>query len=782
MRCMTVLCLLVAIGVNGIATAQERAAAIKYVNEYVWSILSQTDLTAPGTKTVTLSACPQGVKGDEPEFWIYISGTGSPETVKVTGGSCNGDGKPGTLQFTTSGPKPAGYQLSSASDGLQEALIAGRFTPTNPPGKSQSGKIIVSPGEYRLHARVSIRASNQTIDLSGSILECYMDDSCIFVGDPANSNAVMDVTLVNPRGRPMVPNGTRPFIEANGQKTRIYNVSTRVSKTGTFGAYVQVDDDQGFLLDGLSAGLGNGVRCDATFCGSYVTAPGPFNKWSAVGWLKHLNLSPQCQGNGVDWQSGNTLRISDSVVQGYNQFGVRTGIPRGGYGPSALENVYMEAGNCKNKLGNIGAAGVIAMGQRLSWSGGEGPQGKIPLFADTGKKDYRYYIIPHHAKYGYGNPLYAGKALSSGVGNISVTTPDITGADRFDLLRVTPHTDGREQAPYGTGNFAVARDVARDSACSEGLCTFTDSQTTLSSYTVAAVTYFPKISFWPGDFVLGSSGDTSSAFGTATLAIDELSAGVVSVAGASKPVVFAESCTALKNWSPAWIVCESQSYPPSAFYEQGSLVMAVKPNNDGGAYKNLKGRINFSTLGTGPGHIITLSDSSFEKTIATANNRPTSDVNDAFIGYDYANGNSAQVGISFGAPRSLSNYIGNAGDGENWKERLTAREKNFAVPVVIQDGSTLTLGGGTPISRMDIQHVEVKGFDVPARDCADLDLAVPHVVLGEQIASLTPPAALGNLSVSAYVTKTNTLTLHFCNISLQPTNAPTGRYSFLAVQ
>ncbi len=88
----------------------------------------------------------------------------------------------------------------------------------------------------------------------------------------------------------------------------------------------------------------------------------------------------------MDWQSGNTLRISDSVVQGYNQFGVRTGTPRGGYGSTALENVYMEAGNCKNKLGNIGAAGVIAKGQRLNWSGGEGPQGKIPVFANNRKE------------------------------------------------------------------------------------------------------------------------------------------------------------------------------------------------------------------------------------------------------------------------------------------------------------------------------------------------------------------------------------------------------------
>src|SRR6266478_3197072 len=156
MRCLTALPLWVAIVVNGGAVAQERAAMIKYVNEHAWSTSSTTDLTAPGRKTVTLLVCPPGVKGEEPEFWIYSSATDTPEAVKVTGGSCNGDGKSGTLQFMTSGPHRAGYQLSSASDGLQEALIAGRFTPTNPAGNSQSGKIVVAPGEYRLRARVSV--------------------------------------------------------------------------------------------------------------------------------------------------------------------------------------------------------------------------------------------------------------------------------------------------------------------------------------------------------------------------------------------------------------------------------------------------------------------------------------------------------------------------------------------------------------------------------------------------------------------------------------------------
>lgn len=99
--------------------------------------------------------------------------------MKVAGGSCAGDGHPGTLQFTTTNAHRAGYTISSASGGLQEALIAARFVPTNPSGVSQSGTVMVPPGELKAFARVSIRASNITVDFSGSIVECWMNDVCL---------------------------------------------------------------------------------------------------------------------------------------------------------------------------------------------------------------------------------------------------------------------------------------------------------------------------------------------------------------------------------------------------------------------------------------------------------------------------------------------------------------------------------------------------------------------------------------------------------------------------
>jgi hypothetical protein len=41
-----------------------------------------------------------------------------------------------------------------------------------------------------------------------------MSDTCLFVGDPVNSGAFLDITLINPRGRPTVSNGSWPFIDA----------------------------------------------------------------------------------------------------------------------------------------------------------------------------------------------------------------------------------------------------------------------------------------------------------------------------------------------------------------------------------------------------------------------------------------------------------------------------------------------------------------------------------------------------------------------------------------
>ena len=55
-------------------------------------------------------------------YYVYIAGTGTPEAALIIGGTCAGDGKPGTLVFTTAKAHSAGYTISSATSG-----IAGSF-------------------------------------------------------------------------------------------------------------------------------------------------------------------------------------------------------------------------------------------------------------------------------------------------------------------------------------------------------------------------------------------------------------------------------------------------------------------------------------------------------------------------------------------------------------------------------------------------------------------------------------------------------------------------------
>ena len=157
--------------------------AVKYATDFNWTQSPASNLGTVGPQTINLAVCATGVTGTEPWYYVYISGTGTAEAVLVTGGTCTGNGQAGTLQFTTLNTHPAGYTITSASGGLQEALIAARFIASNPSGPSQSGKVIVPLGACRCTHGFLVRASNVTVDFSGSIIDCNMLDTCIFAGD-----------------------------------------------------------------------------------------------------------------------------------------------------------------------------------------------------------------------------------------------------------------------------------------------------------------------------------------------------------------------------------------------------------------------------------------------------------------------------------------------------------------------------------------------------------------------------------------------------------------------
>ena len=673
---------------------------IRSATELYWRQSPTSPLESRGKNTVTLTPCPPGVIATEPWYYVYVSGAGTPEAVKVTGGRCKGDNRPGTLEFTTVNSHPSGYVIGSASGGIQEASIAARFTPTNPTGVLQSGRVVIPPGEYDVFAPISIRATDQTVDFSGAILDCYTpNDACVFVGDHGPSTSYGRITLIGPRGRPMMVAGTKPFIEVNAQQTRIFNVGTRrAPPTHSFGSYVQVDDDQAFLLDGLDAAFGGkSVTCNPQFCGAYISAPGPFNHWSAVGWLKHLNLSLQCAGKGVEWLSGNGLRISDSVIQGWSVFGVRVSNQRGGYGGFVSENVYYEAAaSCSeySPMGNVGNAGILAEGAEVKMSGvpSNGVSGAFPNWGvRSGTHDWLYWVVPVHAEFGSGVPLPAGYAFTDGARKITGTFPKIAGASSYKILRID--WDQRSTPPYpeGTGKYLVT--TVQQASCATLTCSFVDSGGEPESYTNPTENllqnfYMPRLDFWPGAVVLSTRGDKSTAtWGefAPPLTADVLGAGAI---------VSTLPLTSVSG--EAGVLIGTGAVPPAA-----ANLDALNTNGMGGMpgatilkaangvlsrEDGHKGRLNFGHHGHAFGFtpLITLLDSDWGRTWAAANHRPTVDVNDLDLGYE----GSGDVFYSR-AQREIREYVGKLPDGSP-VEKLSASAKTFNVPVTINGDLTVT--------------------------------------------------------------------------------------------
>jgi len=284
--------------------------------------------------------------------------------------------------------------------------------------------------------------------------------------------------------------------------------------------------------------------------------------------------------------------------------------------------------------------------------------------------------------------------------------------------------------------------------------------------------------FWPGSLIL-----SGGAYADVVIPPVTNISPVVSTL-ANVPSLFADRCP--RGTPGVYAVCFAGE---SAGNNQPRVVGTLMQNGpaSGGIDSNVKGRLNFLNPPAGSvalAHIITLVDSDPAKTLADALHRPSSDDKDTYIGLDVPTGGAPtyQSQLAFGAPVSISNYIANKGDGSRWKERLTASEKTFAVPVTIQKGNTLTVGEGSPLSRMKIYSTpSIAPATVAAQSCVDIAPPVSGLTKSDLITGITPPKSLGSLSLNAYASAPDTLTLHFCNPTAAGVAIPSGAYRFLGV-
>ena len=131
-------------------------ASSLYVSSAAYNFAPQSPAGAliVGANTITLAPVPLGINGTDLEHYVYISGTGTPEAAKIIGGSAVAGAASGQLIIQCANAHPAGWQISSAMEGVPEALSAIAAT---------GGTILVPPGETTARGAVHILTPNITI-------------------------------------------------------------------------------------------------------------------------------------------------------------------------------------------------------------------------------------------------------------------------------------------------------------------------------------------------------------------------------------------------------------------------------------------------------------------------------------------------------------------------------------------------------------------------------------------------------------------------------------------
>jgi hypothetical protein len=593
--------------------------------------------------------------------------------------------------------------------------------------------IHVASGTYSITSKLLIQKSHLTLFAYGASINCNLAsaDDCVMIGSSSNPNLTDGVTIFGLHLAPGPNSGANSAFRDNAQNTHFIDIGGTGQYTCSgwcsFYHFLENDDDQAEVVDHLSDLNPNAtiLGCTASACGSALWAPGPFSTNAGITWLKNSNLSVGCTGNGIDWQSGNHLTVSDSLFQGYSQFAWRIG---GGSSAEFDGWNHTERGSCVNPLNDgaghaLGGATLLMVGSGNVEVHGNPANGSGTTVFSTnsaGSTAYEYYVVVHQTGSWVSLPLPIGyltngPATISGSAEVFTLWPAFSSAVSYDLLRENYGL----QAPYGTGLYAVATGLLPANVCgSNGVCSFTDNVTTLSSYTTpvgnsGVSIYAPSTPFWPGDLVLmNAAAETHNYYGVGNYQGPSAAGGVVvNTAGADMAIshVVYNSGTDGKYSGDPLPVMQGYAFAPGAYDTTGANIWPLLLPDyraSGQGYLQAKGLVNFgsmpSSTDAGPTDDLTIFDSNYAKTTATNGFRPSWDAGDAAICKD---GTMSGVGLCNRAPFSVSTYVNSLPDGMSWASRTYSTGHASSVPYY----GVKSVGVGTPagVSVSDVTSATV---------------------------------------------------------------------------
>jgi len=592
----------------------------------------------------------------------------------------------------------------------------------------------------------------------------------------------------------------------NAMNTHFIDVSyDKVGENGHFNNFFDIWDDENLTIDHFN-NQAISLNNNENWSGSFVFSAGNQSMQIApVITLRDSTITAN-YSNGVTDYNSNGLYIENTVLQATGPWQVYSSNTTGNYQGAYLKNIYSESSVAANPatpvrspFPGLGIAGLIAgpssAAADFQIAGNGAPEGAAAGGSTNGGTTPYYYFIVARDGRTQTSPMMAWSWKSTGTDAIPIKWPRVAnGVDKitYDVLRVaipTPVTIG--SALPSAGNCAggsaiacgsIALGLTQSEACGNTLvCTYRDKGSAVTSaYTIKQGNYSGNVVFWPGSIVsVGHTIHTNRDIG-----------GAVGIGLNGNALQVADACSNYGQTSPGgYTICPvSNVTGNNSVTNQTGYMLTDGPSNTGWAPNVSKGKLLFETTPYTPitaHHILTLIDSQPGLTQSTIGFRPPASGGDTWIGTDMATGTAPALGqLAFGSPVSITNYIGQTGDGihANWLERLTSREKTFAVPLTIKEGNSFTLGSGSPLSQMKLYRVSnLAGSRVAPHSCVDMVGQAKGLTKSDAITSVTPPGRLGNLSLNAYPIDEGSIIFHFCNPSGSEVAAPSGAYSFLAV-
>jgi hypothetical protein len=102
---------------------------------------------------------------------------------------------------------------------------------------------------------------------------------------------------------------------------------------------------------------------------------------------------------------------------------------------------------------------------------------------------------------------------------------------------------------------------------------------------------------------------------------------------------------------------------------------------------------------------------------------------------------------------------------------------NAVTPLQISSSGIQVGAAGSTIAQIKYYSTaSITPASVAAQSCADQNFTATGLRAGDKLSQIVPSGALGNVSVTGYVTISDTLTLHFCNASTAIVTPPVGVY------